>query len=578
NSNTNGIQTNASLVILNGKVITVNKTFSIAEAVAVRNDKIVAVGLNQDIKMWAGRDTETIDLKGKTMLPGINDTHAHMTDWSSSRPPLALDVHFPNVNSIADIIKMVNLKYKETKKGEWIQGAGWDEGYLEECRADPKRLPKKEDLDTAAPDVPVAIYEYSHHRMWVNSKALELAGITKDTPDPVGSRIGRNPDTGEPDGLLYEKAPLLVSALIPPMTKEQVKNGLLSGMSELNSLGITSFTDGAVNRDLWAFYNDVFNDSFDNGKWTCRVNLLLTLTGSGSSNTPMIGSPEDIEEALNYIGCRHNFGSEWLRIAGAKIGADGISPLKTGWMYKEYEGGGLGGLVVKGHNVEEQEQNLREMISLLHKNRFQVGIHSCGERSIEVCYDQFIKCLKEDPWDARHYCIHCDFAMPETIKKVGEFCRQNVNKLGMNVQSSIRWTIANLMVNVVGPKRAAYVWPLRAMLDAGIRVTDSSDAPVTYPNFLHGIHAAVLRESKATGDVIGAEQSITVREAVMNYTINSAWQDHQESIKGSIEVGKLADFCVLDRDILNIEPHSIKDLRNVMTIVGGRVVYAAEKT
>jgi len=278
---------------------------------------------------------------------------------------------------------------------------------------------------------------------------------------------------------------------------------------------------------------------------------------------------------LKYIGCRYNFGNEWLRITGAKIFGDGIPPLKTAWMYDEYVGGGVGGLVVDGKTVEEQEKNLREMISVLHKNRFQVGIHGPGERTVDVCYDQYMKCIEEDPWDARHYNIHCDFARPETIKKIGEFGRRTGCELGMNVQSSIKWTIADFMATVVGPERAAYMWPLRTMLDAGIHVTDSSDAPVTYPNWLNGVEAAVLRESKATGTSVGPEQAITVKEALINCTINGAWQDHMESIKGSIEAGKLADFCILDKDILTIDPHEISKTRCLMTIVGGKIVYDA---
>jgi predicted amidohydrolase YtcJ len=563
----------ADLIITNGKVVTVDKNFSIAQAVAVKNEKIIAVGSNRDIKKLAGSNTEVIDLKGKTMLPGINDAHAHVTDWGLSRPPFSLNVSFPEVNSLYDIIQMISQKYKEVKRGEWIQGTGWDEGYLKEHKADPNWLPKKEDLDRVSPDIPVALYDYSGHRALVNSKALELAGITKDTPDPVGGKITRNPDTGELNGLLYEKATLPVSALFPPLTREKASKGLLAGMAALNALGITSFTDAVVNRDLWIVYNDVYNDYFDQGKWTCRVNLLLSLSGHGGFKPDVPTCPEDVEKALYYIGCKHNFGNEWLKIAGVKVAADGISTLKTAWMYEEYEGGGVGGLVTKGDTPQEKENNLREIIKLLHKNRFQVGIHCCGSRAVDICYDQFMKCILEDPWDARHYCCHNEFANPETIKRIGEFCRNNPYKVSMNVQSFIRSTIADFMASVVGTQLAAYHWPLRTMLDAGIIVTDSSDALITSPNFLEGIQSAVLREAKATGKVIGQEQAITVKEAIINFTINGAWQDHQEKIKGSIEAGKLADFCVLDGDILTIEPHDIRKLKNIMTIIGGKIVY-----
>jgi predicted amidohydrolase YtcJ len=565
----------ADLIITNGKVVTVDKNFSIAEAVAVKDGKIISVGSNGAINKLAGKETEVLDLKGKTMLPGINDAHAHIADWGGYRPPYNLDLKFPNVKSMSDILQLVSQRYKDVKRGEWIQGLGWDEGYLEEHKSDPNWLPSKEDLDRVAPDIPVALYGISHHRVLGNSKALELAGITKNTPDPVGGKIGRH-SNGELNGLLMEWASPLIGDLIPPLTKEQKTKALLGAMAELNSLGITSYTDPGINRDLWALYNDIYNDYFDKGQWTCRVNLLLGLKGAAFTGPPSTSSPEEIETALNYVGCRHNFGNEWLRVAGAKFGGDGISTSKTAWMYEEYVGGGVGGLSTKGDTPEEKEKNLREMIKILHKNRFQVGIHSCGARTVDVCYDQFMKCIQEDPWDARHYCVHCDFATRDALKRIGDFCRHSLYKMGINVQSSIRWAVADMMIGIVGYDRAAYEWPLRTMLDAGINVTDSSDAGTAfYPNFVEGIYGAVTREAKATGKVIGQEQAITVKEAIINYTINGAWQDHQENIKGSIEVGKLADFCVLDGDILTIEPHNIKKLRNLLTIVGGRVVYNA---
>jgi len=557
------------LVIINGKIITTDAKFSIAQAVAVKDGKIVAVGASEKIKTLAGKRTKTIDLRGKTMLPGINDTHCHISDWALSRPPLMLDVRFPLVKSVADIVKMVAQKAGKTKPGEWILGEGWDEGYLAECLEDSNRKPSKEDLDKVALNSPVVLTEYSGHRSWVNSRALAMAGITRDTPNPVGGEIKKDPTTGEPTGLLYEKASMALRAIIPPWTAQQRKEALLGAMAELSSIGITSFTDAGVDREKWAIYNDTLNECFNEGKWPCRVNMMLMLAGFGKS------SLDGIKEALKYVGCRYNFGNEWLKVGGAKLVADGIPPLKTAWMWEPYLDGTYGGLTVDGKSVKEQEANLREMIRILHQNRLQVGIHSCGERTIDICTDQYMKCIEEDPWDARHYTIHSDFSLPETIKKIGEFGRRTGYELALNVQSPIKWTISDFMATVVGPQRAAYHWPLRTMLDNGVRVANSSDAPVIYPDWKQGVQGAVLRESKATGQVSGPDQRVTLAEAIATYTINGAWLDHMENLKGSIEVAKLADFCVLDKDILAVDPHEIKDIRTLMTIVSGRVVYDA---
>lgn len=480
-----------------------------------------------------------------------------------------LDIRFPNVKSIADIVKMVAEKAGKIKPGEWILGEGWDEGYLAECLADHHCIPFREMLDKVAPDNPVVLTEYSGHRIWVNNRALEKAKITRDTPDPVGGRIGRSAGTGELTGLLYEKAAMPVRESIPRPTSKQRKEALIQAMAELNSLGITSFTDAGIDREKWACYCDVYNESFKEKKWTCRVNMLLMLARFGTSG---FGT---ITEAMKYIGARYNFGDDWLKIGGAKLVADGIPPLKTAFMYEPYVDGTYGLLVTEGNNVEEQEKHLREMIKLIHANRLQVGIHSCGEKTIDIITDQYMKCIESDPWDARHYVIHSDFSMPETIKKMGEFERRTGYGLGLNVQSSIKWTISDFMETVVGPKRAGYHWPLRTMLDNGIRVANSSDAPVSYPDWRQGIQGAVLRESKATGKPSGPEQCITIQEAIRTYTTNGAWLDHKEDIKGSIEANKLADFCVIDNDVLTIDPHKIVDLQILMTIAGGNIVYDA---
>ena len=255
-----------------------------------------------------------------------------------------------------------------------------------------------------------------------------------------------------------------------------------------------------------------------------------------------------------------------LRIAQVKIFADGIPPTKTAWMYEEYAGGGNGQLVLPGKTDDERYNELINMITYAHKQRFQVGIHATGDRSIDACVDGFIKAMHEEPWD---YTIHSDFTTPECIKRMAKY------NIGANVQSGIKWTISDYMYSLVGEGRSTRQWPLRSLIDAGVHVTGSSDAPVTSPNWKQGVETAILRESKATGKVSGPEQRITMEEAIRAYTVNGAWQDHMENIKGSIEVGKLADFCILDEDILTVDVHQIKEIATLMTIVGGKIVYDA---
>ncbi|MDI9619346.1 MAG: amidohydrolase [Candidatus Nezhaarchaeota archaeon] len=531
-----------------------NEEFTIAEAVAVKDGKILAVGSNQEIEKLVGKETKIIDLKGATVLPGIIDSHIHVTSWAVSRPPFMLDVGFPTVKSIGDIVKAVKNAVEKLPPGSWVRGQGWDEGYLQECLADPNRHPTRWDLDVAAPNNPVALTDFSGHNLWVNSYALQLANITKDTPDPPNGVIERDPVTGEPTGILREGAMGLVSRLIPPFSYEEQKEALKLAIKELNSLGITSVEDPMVGGSAVNLYHKLYEE----GRLTLRVALRLR-----------VGTLEDIDNVARWVGAATTLGDEHVKIVGVKIWAEGIPPTKTAWMWEPYLDGSNGFLTVPGNTDEERYNYLVEMIVKAHNYGFQVAIHACGDRTISSCVDGFEKAYRENPWDARHVIIHGDFIRPLDCIRLAEIGGV------VNVQAAIKWTIAEFMAGVVGPERAAYQWPLRTMLEAGCVVTGSSDAPVTYPDWRIGVMQSILRESKATGKVWGPEQSITVEEAIKTYTIYGAYQSHEEHIKGSIEPGKLADFCIIDKDILTIDPHEIKDVKVLMTILGGEVVYDA---
>jgi len=555
------------LILINGNIVTVDKDFSIQQAVAVRHEVIVAVGKSQDIQQMAGSKTRVIDLKGKTVLPGINDTHTHFQSFGLSRPPVSLDVSSANVKSIAEIAVMVGKRAKEIKPGEWISGSGWNEGYLKECLENPGvRYPTRWDIDKQTPDNPVCLVNFSGHNTWCNSKALELAKVTKNTPDPTGGEIVRDSKTGEPTGLFKENAQPLVRSLIPPQSKDQQIEALSIAMREMTAMGVTSITDPSVSPELWSLYSDFYRTTFKEGKWTIRVNLLLNWSDNGTA-----ASKADFEKAFATVGLSTGFGNNWLRVAGAKTFADGIPPSKTAWMFDKYVGGGTGGLVVKGDTEQQQYNELIEMIRFLNKKRMQIGIHACGDRAVSACVDGFVKALKEDPWDARHYVIHADFVKPSDLQRMAKY------DIGVSTQIQIMSAIIDFMDNVVGAEKSANQWPLGDFNKAGIRVAQSSDAPIVVPNWKQGIENCLLRES-ASGKVFGPHHKIPIKEAIRQYTINGAYQDHQEDIKGSIEPGKLADFVVLGENILTIDPHKISDIPVLMTIVGGKIVFSSDKS
>jgi predicted amidohydrolase YtcJ len=546
---------NPGLIMFNGKIVTVDKDFSIAEAIAVKEDKIVGVGSNTDIKKLAGKNTELMDLKGATVLPGINDAHCHLNGFGLERPPMQLDLGYPAIKSIADIKTAVAARVAEVGPGKWVSGWGWDRGFLAETKGNPDRWPTRYDLDLISSNNPVALTEFSGHTLLVNTKALELAGINKDSPQPPQGFIQKDAN-GEPTGILFEMT-FPVRALIPPPTEEERKAGILNAMAELNSLGITCVTEPGLGPEQIRIYNDLNNQ----GKFTVRVNCMIS--GGPSLTT--------VKDVVDHVGTGTGFGNEWLKISGLKLLADGIPPSKTAFMYEDYVGGGHGQLLVEGSTDEERYNMLISMIKYASAHGFQIGIHVTGDRGIDACVDGYIAALKEHPWDARHYIIHTDYATPKCIERMAK------HNIGANVQSAIKWTIGNLMLGITGAKREAYHWPLKTLFDKGVIVTNSSDASVTYPDWRQGVESSVLRKDKATGEVMGPEQCITVEQAIKAYTINGAWQDHKEKKRGSIEVGKLADFTVIGEDILTIDPNKIHEIPVLYTIAGGKLVYKNPK-
>lgn len=561
----------ADLVIINGKVITVDERFSIQQAVAVKDGKMVAVGKDEEVKKFIGPETKVLDIQGRPMLPGINDSHMHGVFLGGTMPPLALDLRYPTVKSIRDISELLRKKVDSVRSGEWISGFGWDPGYLEECKENLNRFPTRWDIDPVSPHHPTFFIDFSGHTLLANSEAIRIAGITKDTPNPPGGEIERDPKTGEVTGIFKElSAQALISRVVPPYTKEQKREAILSALSCLNAEGITSYTDAALGPGgdnygsglMGAECVEVYKELCEEKKLTARVTILMLFGEYGAL------SFDDLKKGLANYKIPEGWRNEWLRIPGVKIFADGIPPTKTAWMHEEYVGGGYGSLCIPGNTDEEKYHELINMIVYAHKHGVQIGVHATGGRAIDATVDGLVKAIKENPKkNPRHYIIHGDFISDLTASRMAEY------NIGVNVQPGIKWTISDYMDTLLGKERSARQWPLRMLLDRGVHLAGSSDAPVTYPNWRQGIQSAILRESKATGEVSGPEYRITREEAIRMYTIEGAWQDHMEDIKGSIEVGKLADFCILGEDILTIDPHQIKDIPVLMTIVGGKIVY-----
>jgi predicted amidohydrolase YtcJ len=551
-----------ALIIKNGKIITVDETFSFAEAVAVKDGKVVAVGTEAEVEALRGAETQTLDLKGKILMPGINDSHMHLTWTIVSVPPYMLDLTYPGVKSIADIREQVKEAVSKAEPGAWIIGAGWNQGVIEELVADNSRVPCKDDLDDIAPNNPVWLREFSYHTAFVNSKTLEIANITKDTPNPKGGEYHRYAN-GEPDGYMIETANAAIELAAPKYTMDQLIEAFGANIDYMSKYGITSCTTSSERPEDVRLYSFLYRDAFKKGAhYPIRVNIMLLW-----SDYALGGAYKEMKTALKEVGTATNFGNEWVKIGGIKLFGDGIPPTKTGWMYDPYPDGTYGGLVVPGDTDAEKVEELQRIVDICHDNGYQLGVHATGNRTMEETVKAMTRAMERAPWDARHYTIHGDFVKRETMDLMAK------HGIGHTTQTELKYVLTDDTIQRLGEEVAGNQWPLKEMMDAGVVVCNSSDVPCASPDWRPGLQTAIVRES-INGVVSGPHQSLSAEEAIRSYTINGAWLEHTEDVKGSVEPGKYADFVILGSDITTIDPHEIHDTPIHMTIVGGHIVYS----
>jgi predicted amidohydrolase YtcJ len=535
----------ADTVVLNGEVLVLDEAFRRAEALAVRDGRVVAVGSTRDIKRLIGRRTDVLDAQGGTVLPGINDSHLHLSGFALTLPPLSYQVDTATVEELVAVVRAA-VEQAATPTA-WIRGQGWNDNRL-------PRPPHRQDLDAVSGDHPVILTDFSFHAIAVNTRALELAGITRDTQPPAGGVIERDAN-GDPTGVLRETAQSLVTAVVPAFTPDQVSHGMDVSVAALHAQGITSVTDPGISLATLALYVSKAR----NGELPLRVNTLL----SGGNSVESIQAILDEYEPLRSVDPRN------LRVAGVKIFADGIPTVaKTAWLHEPYLDGTNGSLVTAGSTIEQQVQTLHQMIRIAIGRGFQVGTHATGDATIDAVIAGYLQAMgrgwKRD--DLRHYVIHGDLTPLATLRRMAK------HDIGVNMNGTIKYLLGRTLDPVIGPERTDYQWPYRSALDAGVRVSSSSDAPVTFPSWLQGVMAMRLREGMF-GGVAGEAERISVPEALATYTRTPAWQDHAAGWKGTLQRGQVADICVLDGDVMRVDPHDLINLKVAATMVGGKLVY-----
>ena len=525
----------ADLVLYNGKVLTVDARDSIVEAAAVKNGLILETGSSSEIWKFIGPRTRVIDLGQRTVLPGFIDSHTHPPGAGTRL--FTIDFRKEGAKCVGDIQKLVGEKATVTDAAKWIRGTNYNDLKLVE-----RRHVTRWELDEAAPNHPVFISADTGHLHVANSRAFELAGVTKDTADPRGGKIDRDV-RGELTGLLYETAGGLVSRLIPPYSVEETKDGLRSVFKQFVEWGVTTTHDAGVGQVSLRAYQELL----ESGEMPVRVLMMISRA---------------LEENLIALGIKSGFGNEKLKVMSVKLMADGSGAGGSAAVYEPQHRGtkGLGLMVTP-------EEELKRATVRSHEAGLRVSIHAIGDRAIDAALDAIEEAQKKKPvGDMRHRIEHCSLCTPRQMERI--------KRLGVvpSVSIGYMWGIGDNYVENFGPERVMWLHPMRSLNDRGIMAGGNSDYAVSDGNPLIQIYEAVTRKTM-TGQVVHAPEGISVMDAIRLYTWNGAYIGKEEDTKGSIEPGKYADLVILDRDILAVSPDEIKDIKVLMTIVDGEVVY-----
>lgn len=553
----------ADRILVNGRILTVDERDSVMEAVAIRDDRIVAVGSTQEIEALAGPGTERIDLRGLTATPGLLDAHNHFAAGGLERL-YVLDLSYPAVKSIEEIVAKVKARAAATKPGEWIRGRGWDEGKLAE-----RRYIHAADLDAVAPDRPVWLTHTMGHYGVANSLALERAGVTRATPDPPGGTIDRRAD-GTPSGVLKEAAQSLVARLLPEPSAEQEREGIRSLARDFNKEGMTGLKDPGIGPDTWRSYQDVLAE----GALTVRVFALW------SNPDTLEGAGELAARVGPFSRPYATTGDDRLVSGGVKLYADGSGGARTAWVYEDWnkdrrdvDAGN------RGYPATDPEL-LRRQIKLYHDAGLHVGTHAVGDRAIDWVVDSYALALRQNPARGRrHSIIHANIPSDHAIATMAEL--QRAYDAGYPEPSAtFLWWIGDTYAGNFGP-RTLRLNPFKTYLEKGILWANGSDFDVTPFPARYGLWAAMARRPLLGvygGDPYGREQVIDVRTALRAHTIWAARQMFLEGKIGSIEVGKYADIAVWNQDPYTAPTDAIKDLECQLTLFQGDVVYRAPGT
>ena len=537
--------TDADTVYVNGKVVTVDRTFSIAQAVAVKDGRFIGVGTSEDIRKFVAPRTRVVDLGGRTVIPGLMDSHSHMI--GAGRAETTAQVIRAKTVAEAQAIITEFIKAKNVPAGQWVETSRWHPpSQLRE-----QRYLTRQELDVAAPNHPVFVQTVGHFAM-ANSKALELAGITRTTADPVGGKIFRDAN-GEATGVLEETAIELVEGKMPRPTAEQLVTQLVAAQRIYNRSGITSTIDAALSEEQMQTYVAVA----ERQQASVRTGLMWR---------PLAPTAAEFEQKLKTARFTDNQGNDWVRTAGIKIVSDGGMTLRSAYIREAYAGD------AQNHGTLALDPaEYKKSVLLANRYGWRVGTHAVGDAAVDLVLDAYEGATKDKSIsDKRFIVIHGSLITRDQIARA--------KQLGVRVdaQNIFMWDKAATVERYMGPALANRAVPSRWLLDAlGVEGTAAgTDNEVNILNPFVGLYVMVTRKDP-NGKVYGADQALTREEALRLYTNAGPFYTFEEKKKGSIEVGKFADMVVLSADYLTVPEAQIKDIRPLQTIVDGKVVYEA---
>jgi len=531
----------ANLALYNGEIHTMDRDRPRARAIALLGNRVLAVGSDAEIRVLLAPSGRAIDLGGRTVVPGFTDSHLHFMTYGLGLRQIDL----AGVPSLEEALARVAARAAETPAGQWLRGWGWDHSLWAGGG-----FPTRHELDRVAPNHPVFLSRKCGHAGWANSRALELSGLSAETPDPPGGAIDRDPKTGEPTGILKETAVDLVYRLLAEPTPEEAQQAVKAAMAHAHRWGVTGVhtMEGPS-----AFH--AFQRLRAAGELKLRVLMQI---------------PDENLDAAIQAGLQSGFGDERLRIGGVKAFADGALGARTADMLEPFEGEpGNYGIAVADAG------QLRDLVAKAARAGLASFVHAIGDRANRHVLDAFEASRQAGlGLNLRHRIEHVQILHPADLPRLA--------RLGVVASMQpIHATQDMLLADALWGKRCAGAYAWRSLLDSGAVLAFGSDAPVETMDPLPGIHAAVTRR-RADGSPGPngwyPEQRLTVAEAVHAYTMGPAYASGEEALKGSLAPGKLADLAVLSRDIFVIEPMEIRATEVVATLFDGELVYVQEGT